>query len=97
MELVSGAGGGGGMELEVLGRMDLQVKLRGFRIEVEEIEAVLEGSEVVRAAAVTVAGEPERLVAWVQIDGTETRAQAMRVLEEGGEVACSLCHNAASA
>ena len=45
----------------------LQVKLRGFRIEVEEIEAVLQGSDLVRSAVVTVAGSPVRLVAWLRL------------------------------
>jgi len=65
-----GGGGAGGCDrcLEILGRRDLQVKLRGFRIEVEEIEAVLLCSGLVRAAAVTVAGSPARLVAWLHLD-----------------------------
>jgi amino acid adenylation domain-containing protein len=38
--------------LEFLGRLDQQVKVRGFRIEVEEIEAVLASHEAVQAAVV---------------------------------------------
>src|SRR5213593_3570215 len=40
--------------IEVLGRMDHQVKLRGFRIELGEIESVLAEHAGIREAVVTV-------------------------------------------
>ncbi|MFI6151997.1 amino acid adenylation domain-containing protein [Kitasatospora sp. NPDC051170] len=44
--------------LEVLGRMDRQVKLRGNRIELSEVESVLLEHPAVRAAAVVPVGDP---------------------------------------
>ncbi|WP_244237973.1 non-ribosomal peptide synthase/polyketide synthase, partial [Corallococcus terminator] len=51
--------------LDFLGRIDTQVKLRGFRIELSEVEAVLRQHPSVKAAVAGVldAGDP-RLVAW---------------------------------
>lgn len=43
--------------VEVLGRVDRQIKLRGVRIELGELEAVLAGHPEVRACAVVVAGD----------------------------------------
>lgn len=40
--------------IEFLGRTDFQIKLRGFRIELEEVEAALMASDLLGAAAVTV-------------------------------------------
>jgi amino acid adenylation domain-containing protein len=53
--------------VELIGRVDDQVKLRGFRIELGEIEAVLRDHAGVRDAVVTLhgAGEDARLVAHV--------------------------------
>ncbi|MFJ8081678.1 amino acid adenylation domain-containing protein [Streptomyces sp. NPDC096205] len=54
--------------LEVLGRMDRQVKLRGNRIELGEVESVLTAHPGVAAAAVVVVGDPSAdgaLVAFV--------------------------------
>jgi natural product biosynthesis luciferase-like monooxygenase protein len=54
-------------ELEYLGRLDFQVKLRGFRIELEEIETCLRSCAGVRDCAVVVSGhaDAQQLVAFV--------------------------------
>jgi amino acid adenylation domain-containing protein len=57
--------------LEYLGRLDQQVKLRGFRVELGEIEAVLATHPAVRQSAVVVQHEKAepRLIAYVAGEG----------------------------
>ncbi|APR75501.1 Malonyl CoA-acyl carrier protein transacylase [Minicystis rosea] len=68
--------------LEFLGRLDLQVKVRGVRIELGEIEAVLAQAPAVREAVVAVHrdahGEP-KLVAYVTTqEGASIASAALR-------------------
>ncbi len=64
--------------LELLGRIDHQLKIRGFRVEPGEVEAALDAHPAVRAAAVVGrrddAGD-DRLIAYVQ--ASEPRAQTL--------------------
>ena len=75
-------------ELEYLGRNDDQVKVRGFRIETGEIEAVLRTVPGVRAATVVVRaddGDRPRLVAYVvgaDLTTGELREQVAKSLPE---------------
>ena len=71
-------------ELECLGRIDHQVKVRGFRIELEEVEAALAGHPAVCQAAV-VARETEddhRLIAYVALDRPADAAELRAWLED---------------
>jgi amino acid adenylation domain-containing protein len=68
--------------LEYLGRLDSQVKVRGFRVELGEIEAVLGGHEGVSQAAVVAregAGGGKELVAYVVgREGVEPEVESLR-------------------
>ncbi len=71
-------------QLEFLGRGDHQVKLRGYRIELEEIESVLRRHEQVREAIVVArehAGADHRLVAYVvagEVEGGDVKVSELR-------------------
>jgi len=59
-------------ELEYLGRLDFQVKVRGFRIEPGEVESVLSSHPQIRDAVVAAVASPEGgrvLTAYVVADG----------------------------
>ena len=66
--------------IEPLGRADRQVKVRGFRVETAEVEAVLRGHPEVRDAVVTTASDGEhddvRLVGYVVGDPVAAQAPA---------------------
>ncbi|MEV4318155.1 amino acid adenylation domain-containing protein [Actinocrispum sp. NPDC049592] len=72
--------------LEFVGRADQQVKVRGFRVELGEIETLLCGQSDVARAAVVV--RDERLVGYVvpaagaHLDATAIRAAAARTLPD---------------
>jgi amino acid adenylation domain-containing protein len=63
-------------EIEFLGRLDNQVKLRGFRVELGEIEAVLRSHEAVREAVAVVSDN--RLVAYVVAEGDGVTGNELR-------------------
>ncbi|AEW99756.1 non-ribosomal peptide synthetase [Streptantibioticus cattleyicolor] len=77
-------------ELEYLGRLDDQMKIRGQRVEPGEIETVLEGHPAVSTAVAVLVpdGEDHRLQAYVvtapgrEVDAAELRARAASVLPD---------------
>src|SRR5919201_3139050 len=72
-------------QIEFLGRIDAQVKLNGLRIELEEIESVLQLHPDVAAAAVSMQGQGSgrRLVGFlVSADGELDRAGLRSFLSE---------------
>ncbi len=80
---------GAGGELVFLGRSDDQVKLRGFRIELAEVEAVLAAHPAVTQAVASIHSDTagtRRLIAHVVLDGAadpgELRAHAAATLPE---------------
>jgi pyochelin synthetase len=81
--------------IEFLGREDFQVKIRGHRIELAEIEAALESQPAVGAAAAMVCGdEPQekRLAAFVESKSRARRKDSRELavsLAETGETAAA--------
>ncbi|HEX2272090.1 MAG TPA: amino acid adenylation domain-containing protein [Pyrinomonadaceae bacterium] len=66
-------------EIEFLGRKDNQVKVRGFRVELGEIEAVLSAHPAVREAVVSVSTAENHLVAyWVGAQEEEIPVSDLR-------------------
>src|SRR5207249_4846292 len=69
-------------QLEFLGRRDHQVKVRGYRIELAEIEARLAEHDLVREAVVVArqdAGGGKRLVAYVVTSDTMAGTDAVNL------------------
>jgi len=60
-------------EMEYVGRVDSQVKLRGMRLELGEIEAVLGSHPGVGEAVVGLSGDQQRLAAYVHVAGENGR------------------------
>jgi amino acid adenylation domain-containing protein len=73
-------------EIEYLGRMDQQVKIRGHRVELAEIESVLATHAAVKEAVVIFDDAEERLVAYVvpqaRVDAKELRDHVRNSLPE---------------
>jgi len=63
-------------ELEFVGRKDQQIKIRGFRVELGEIESVLSGMHCIKASvvrAVEIEGV-QRLIAYIVLDNASAQA-----------------------
>jgi amino acid adenylation domain-containing protein len=73
-----------GGRLRYVGRSDSQVKLRGYRIELLEIEAMLENHHQIGRAAAVVDPINKRLVAYIQLRGAASLGsdEAARFLRE---------------
>jgi len=71
-------------KLEFHGRIDHQVKVRGMRIELEEIEAVLSRHTSIRQCVVTVATEDlgQRLIAWLVTSGNVSPQELRGFMKE---------------
>lgn len=54
--------------IEFMGRIDSQIKIRGFRVELEEIETVLRGFPSIKDVAVTTQYENEFICAYIVTD-----------------------------
>jgi amino acid adenylation domain-containing protein len=61
--------------VQFCGRADNQVKLRGFRIELDEIKSVIETHDWVKSSAVILKTDPstecQNLIAFIELDSTE--------------------------
>lgn len=75
-----------GLDIEFIGRVDHQVKVRGYRVELSEIELVIRSLDHVRDVAVearTPEGGTLRLIAFYTADGdTDIRAELERLLPD---------------
>src|SRR6185369_2782764 len=65
-------------ELEFIGRKDQQVKLRGIRIELEEIDSILGACPGVQACKTIVRAEEELLVAYIAVEGAAVSESEVR-------------------
>ncbi|HEY0735253.1 MAG TPA: amino acid adenylation domain-containing protein, partial [Herpetosiphonaceae bacterium] len=72
--------------LEFMGRIDHQLKIRGFRVELGEIEAVLARHPVIREAVVVAeqSGSDTRLIAYV-VENLEPRTENQGVDADGSK------------
>jgi amino acid adenylation domain-containing protein len=70
-------------ELQFIGRRDQQIKIRGFRVELGEIEAALRTHVAIKDAVVAVLGEQEHqnLVAFIVLEGSADIASELHEMQ----------------
>ncbi|MBP0002778.1 MAG: amino acid adenylation domain-containing protein [Cyanobacteria bacterium SBC] len=69
--------------LEFLGRVDFQIKLRGYRIEAGEIESTLTSNSSIKSAAIQAVGDGQkaRLVAYIVVQNGEERPEVELLIQ----------------
>ncbi|WP_034045167.1 non-ribosomal peptide synthetase [Wocania ichthyoenteri] len=71
--------------IEFLGRLDQQIKIRGYRVELDDIESTINKSDLVEQSVVIVKqdeGKPKQLIAYVKPDGLFDENQLKLQLKE---------------
>ncbi len=72
-------------EIEVVGRTDRQIKIRGHRIELSEVESALDASALVRRSAVVFVEEEELLYGFVQPVSGQAEADVHKIMAEAAQ------------
>lgn len=79
-------------DLEYLGRLDRQVKVRGFRVELGEIEKTISEQDCVESAAVIQKHQDQlsQLIAYVSCSPQQTNSETQSIIKQQVEKVCLL-------